>query len=489
MSAHRLVSTLLAGISTAGLVVGLYLGVTTAVEVHADGEMLAVRTMATDVGDLLARLEVALDVADEVEPTVDSAVVDGLVVKVHRAVTATVVVEDRAGVLGLDAGEFEVTAVLDNMRDALVASPAGHALDVEASFEPELGAPVGEGAVLEVEVAVPVTVRVDGKEVTLATFAPDVAGAIADAGVTLGPLDRVDPPPATPIEDADEITIARVELVEEVIDVVLEHDRVEEPTDELLQGERRVATEGRDGLRRDTYEVVLVDGAEESRARIAEVVVEEAVAEVELLGTRQPPPPTPAPPPSTPGGERVVYLTYDDGPNPSYTPPLLDLLAAYNAQATFFTLGFEVARYPDIAARVVREGHAIGNHTWSHPQLTTVSGDVLSREVLDTQSAIERATGVTPSCLRPPYGDRNATVNARVAELGLRMALWDVDPQDWRRPGTDAIVDRVLSRVRPGAVILLHDGRRERGQTVAATERLLAQLTDQGYQLRALPGC
>ncbi|MFO7777060.1 MAG: polysaccharide deacetylase family protein, partial [Nitriliruptoraceae bacterium] len=108
---------------------------------------------------------------------------------------------------------------------------------------------------------------------------------------------------------------------------------------------------------------------------------------------------------------------------------------------------------------------------------------------LDTQSAIERATGTTPACLRPPYGDRNATVNARVAELGLRMALWDVDPQDWRRPGTDAIVDRVLTRVRPGAVILLHDGRRERGQTVAATEQLLSRLTDQGYQLRALPGC
>ena len=76
-----------------------------------------------------------------------------------------------------------------------------------------------------------------------------------------------------------------------------------------------------------------------------------------------------------------------------------------------------------------------------------------------------------------------------MAELGLRMTLWDVDPEDWRRPGTDAIVDRVLSRVRPGSVILLHDGRGDRGQTVAATERLLADLTEQGYQLRALPGC
>ena len=489
MSARRLMSTLLAGISTAGLVVGLYLGLTTAVEVHADGEVIAVRTAATDVNDLLTRLEVGLGVADEVEPSVDSMLVDGLVVTVQRAVTATVVVDDRAGVLGLDAGEFEVRAVLDTMRDVLVVSPAGRALDVVASFEPELGAPVGEGSVLKVEIAVPVTVRVDGDKLALATFAADVAGAIDDAGVALGPLDRSDPPPAAPIGDAVAITIARVELLEEVVDVVLEHDRVEERTDELLQGERRVATEGRDGLRRDTYEVVSVDGTEESRARIAEVVVEQPVTEEVRVGTRQPPPPPPPPPSSTPGGERVVYLTYDDGPSPSDTPPLLDLLAASNAQATFFTLGSEVARYPGIAARIVREGHAIGNHTWSHPNLTTVSGEVLDRQVLDTQAAIQRAAGVTPTCLRPPYGDRNATVNARVAELGLRMSLWSVDPQDWRRPGTDAIVDRVLSRVRPGAVILLHDGPQNRGQTVAATERLLATLTEQGYELRALPGC
>lgn len=328
MSARRLVSTLLAGISTTGLVVGLYLGLTTPVEVHADGEVIAVRTTATDVGDLLTRLEVGLGVADEVDPSADTTLVDALVVTVQRAVTATVVVDDRAGLLGLDAGQFEVTAVLDTMRDVLAASPAGRTLDVEATFEPELGAPVGDGAVLEVEIAVPVTVRVDGEELTLATFAPEVAGAIADAGVTLGPLDRSDPPPATPLADVDVIAIARVELLEEVIDVVLEHDRVEERTDELLQGERQVATEGRDGLRRDTYEVVLVDGTEESRARIAEVVAEETVTEVVRVGTRQPPPPPPAPPSSTPGGERVVYLTYDDGPNPSYTPPLLDLLAA-----------------------------------------------------------------------------------------------------------------------------------------------------------------
>ncbi len=488
MSARTVVSSLLAAITTIGLVLGLYLGVTAAVEVHADGEVMAVRTTATDVDDLLARLEVKLGVGDEVDPGVDTTVVDGLVVTVQRAVTAAVVVDDRAGVLGIDDAEFEVTAVLDTMRDVLVASPAGGAMETEARFEPALDAPVDDGAVLQVEIAVPVTVRVDGEELTLASFAPHVEGAVGEADVALAALDRVDPSPSTPLEDVDVITIARVELLEKVVDVVLEHDRVEEGTDELLQGERQVETEGRDGLRRDTYEVVVVDGAEESRERIVEEVVDEAVAEVVLVGTRQPPPPPPAPSPGQ-DGDRVVYLTYDDGPHPTYTPALLDLLATYDARATFFALGSEVERYPGVAARIVREGHAIGNHTWSHPSLTTVSGEVLDRQVLDTQSVIQRAAGVTPTCLRPPYGARNATVNARVAELGLRMSMWNVDPEDWRQPGAGAIVDRVLSGVRPGAVILLHDGGQGRGQTVAATERLLANLTEEGYQLRSLPGC
>ncbi len=193
MTTRTLLRSLLAVVVTTGLGLGLYLGATTAVEVHADGEVVALRTVATDVDDLLARLEVTLDVADEVDPAVDTAVVDGLVVTVYRAVTATVVVDDRAEVLGLDDAELEVTAVLDTVRDVLVASPAGGALETEARFEPALDTPVEDGAVLEVEIAVPVTVRFDGEEVTLASFAPDVDGAVADADVALAPLDRVAP--------------------------------------------------------------------------------------------------------------------------------------------------------------------------------------------------------------------------------------------------------------------------------------------------------
>lgn len=470
--------------TTASLGVGIYLGVTTPVEVHADDEVIVVRTIAADVDDLLDRVDVGLGVADEVEPSGDTAVVDGLVVTVRRAVTATVVIDDPAAVLDLEAATFEVTAVFDTLRDVLVASPAAPALDVAAAFEPHLQTPVVDGGVVAVQVAVPVTVRADGDEVALTTFAPDVAGAVDDAGITVGPLDRVDPPAATPLGDVALITVARVALVEEVVEVVFDHDRVEEPTDELFLGERQVATEGRDGLRRDTYEVVLVDGVEESRERLTEEVVVVPVAEVQRIGTR----PLPVLPPVT-DGSREVYLSFDDGPNPLDTPALLDVLAAYDAQATFFVLGTAVAQHPDIAARIVGEGHAIGNHTWSHPRLTGLSRDALDRQVRDTQTAIQQAAGVTPNCLRPPYGARDATVDARVADLGLRMSLWNVDPQDWRRPGTGAIVDHVLAQVRPGAVILLHDGQRDREQTVAATQRLLAVLTEQGYQPRALPGC
>jgi peptidoglycan-N-acetylglucosamine deacetylase len=388
-------------------------------------------------------------------------------------------------VLGLDGDRFVVTAVLDTLGELLAASPAAGAAAVEARFEPELARPVTDGEVLAVEVAVPVTVRADGTARVSASYARDVAGALVAVGLELGPDDRVDPPVTTPLEHAGPITVARVEVVEELAEVVLTHEQVERSTDDLLQGERRRATEGRDGLRRDTYEVVRVDGREESRRRVRQVVVAAAVDELVLVGTR----PAPPAPPAASGQGAVVYLTFDDGPHPTYTPQLLDLLAAAGARATFFVLGAEVVRSPDLVARMVREGHAVGNHSWSHPRLPRLSPSGLTRELLDTQDAIQRASGVTPACLRPPYGDRDAAVTARAGELGLRMTLWDMDPRDWARPGTDAIVDHVLARVRPGSVVLLHDGQRDREQTVAATAQLLVALTERGYQLRALPGC
>ena len=487
----------LAAILAVGVIsVGSYLAVTTEVEVLADGERHATRTTAEDVAGVLSRLDIELGDADEVTPAPDTEVEDGLTITVHRAVTAEVVVDDRADVLGLAEERFTVTTVADTMGELLAASAAAPAVDVEARFDPGLDAAVADGDRLEVEVAVPVTIDADDEERSLTSYADTVKGALSDADVAVGADDRVDPDVDTPLAEVDRITVARVEVIEEVEEITLEHGREERPTDELVEGETEVATPGRDGLRRDTYEVVLVDGEEEARERIAGEVIEEPVDEVVLIGTADPEPtpepepqPEPEPAPAPPDDGPVVHLTFDDGPNATYTPQVLDLLAAYGARSTFFVIGEQVADHPDIAARIVDEGHAIGNHTWSHARLTEVPEATFTSEILDTQAVVEETTGTTPSCLRPPFGARDETVNQGAADLGLEMAMWDIDPRDWERPGTDTIVERVLADIEPGAVVLLHDGFRDREQTVAATERLLEWLTDQGYRVTPMPGC
>ncbi len=485
-----------AGVVAVGVIgvagVGPYLAVTAEVEVLADGERHTARTTAEDVAGVLARLDIEVADADEVTPSPDTLVEDGLTITVRRAVTAEVLLDDRGEGLGLSEGRFTVTTVADTMGELLAASPAAQATDVEARFDPGLDVAVRDGGRLEVEVAVPVTIHADGRTREFTSYADTVEGALADADVEVGADDRVEPDLDTPLTEAEKVTIARVEVTEEVEEVTLEHGRQERRTDELLEGETEVATDGRDGLRRDTYEVVLVDGEQESRERISEEVIEEPVDEMVLIGTAEPEPapePDPEPAPSPPADGPVVHLTFDDGPNATYTPQVLDLLAAHDARATFFVVGEQVADHPDIAARIVDEGHAIGNHTWSHARLTEVPDATFAREILDTQAIVEEATGTTPSCLRPPFGARDETVNQGAADLGLEMAMWDIDPRDWERPGTDAIVDHVLAEIEPGAVVLLHDGFRDREQTVAATERLLEWLTGQGYRVTPMPGC
>jgi peptidoglycan-N-acetylglucosamine deacetylase len=208
-------------------------------------------------------------------------------------------------------------------------------------------------------------------------------------------------------------------------------------------------------------------------------------------GGAQPAPaaqPTPAGPPVTAaaGSGRVVYLTFDDGPSPEWTPRVLELLARYRARATFFVLGHNAAAYPELVRQEFAAGHGIGNHTWSHRRLTGLDDDQLAAEVSATNAAIQRTTGVPVRCLRPPYATVDAASTARVKGLGLRLVLWDIDTNDYLRPSAAAIARRVLGRVRSGDVILLHDGGGDRSQTVAALEPLLAALSTRGFQLNAL---
>lgn len=180
-------------------------------------------------------------------------------------------------------------------------------------------------------------------------------------------------------------------------------------------------------------------------------------------------------------GERVVSLTFDDGPHPTYTPQILDVLARHGVKATFFVNGRNAERYPHLIDRIKAEGHVIANHGWDHSNLTKLSAAAISDQIGGTQSVLGRR-GVASRCLRPPYGATNSSVQQQAAAHGLRTINWSVDPFDFRRPGAGAIADRVTSRLRPGAVVLLHDGGGNRDQTVAALDTIIARTHAVGYR-------
>ncbi|MDQ2868101.1 MAG: polysaccharide deacetylase family protein [Verrucomicrobiota bacterium] len=153
-----------------------------------------------------------------------------------------------------------------------------------------------------------------------------------------------------------------------------------------------------------------------------------------------------------------IAMTFDDGPSEKLTPRLLDLLAQHHIKATFFVIGENAARYPDILKRAVREGHEIGNHSWSHPNLARMSEDAVRSQIKRTEDAIVSATGIRPTLLRPPYGSLTAHEKHFIHdELGYEIILWDVDPLDWKRPGPSVVTSRILHETRPGSIVLSHD--------------------------------
>jgi peptidoglycan/xylan/chitin deacetylase (PgdA/CDA1 family) len=153
-----------------------------------------------------------------------------------------------------------------------------------------------------------------------------------------------------------------------------------------------------------------------------------------------------------------IAMTFDDGPSATLTPKLLDILAAHHIRATFFVIGENVAEHPEIVARAAREGHEIGNHSWSHPNFAKMSDDAVRRQLWRTDDAIKSATGIRPKLLRPPYGSITARQKRWIHdEFGYEIILWDVDPYDWKRPGPSVVRNRILKETRPGSIVLSHD--------------------------------
>ncbi|MGC0335940.1 polysaccharide deacetylase family protein [Streptomyces sp. SLBN-8D4] len=183
------------------------------------------------------------------------------------------------------------------------------------------------------------------------------------------------------------------------------------------------------------------------------------------------------------GRGRTMVLTFDDGPDPRYTPHILDTLAEYDVRAMFFVCGEMAVDNQDLLARMADEGHVVGNHTWSHPLLTRLSRSRIRSEMERTSDVIEDAYGERPAWFRAPYGAWNRAAFQLGAELGMDPLAWSVDTLDWTTPGTRRIVGAVEHGAAPGVVVLSHDAGGDRSQSVRALRDYLPHLIDSGYHI------
>lgn len=186
-------------------------------------------------------------------------------------------------------------------------------------------------------------------------------------------------------------------------------------------------------------------------------------------------------------GSRQIALTYDDGPNDPHTLRLLELLARHGVRATFFLIGRFVAEKPEIVREIARAGHAIGNHSFHHPNLIFCSAARVRSELEQCRNVLNDTMGEHSTLWRPPFGARLPHVLGVGRKLGLEAVMWTVSANDWKIRSADLIEQRVAKRIRGGDIILMHDGSHvrmgaSRAHTVEATDRLILRLTDQGYE-------
>ncbi|MGE6261250.1 polysaccharide deacetylase family protein [Heyndrickxia sporothermodurans] len=182
--------------------------------------------------------------------------------------------------------------------------------------------------------------------------------------------------------------------------------------------------------------------------------------------------------------DKMVALTFDDGPSSVFTPQILDLLAKYHAKATFFVIGEHVEEFPQIIKRQVDEGHEIANHTYHHYYSVRKNIKNLNAELKQTSNIIQSITGYRPSLFRPVGGYYNENIihTAIKNDFKIIMWSWHQDTEDWKRPGVNKIVNNVISDTRPGDIILMHDAGGNRSQTVKALDKILATLQKEGYE-------
>jgi peptidoglycan/xylan/chitin deacetylase (PgdA/CDA1 family) len=184
-----------------------------------------------------------------------------------------------------------------------------------------------------------------------------------------------------------------------------------------------------------------------------------------------------------------MVLTFDDGPDPTWTPKVLDVLKEHHAHAVFFVTGTMASRYPDLVERIVDEGHEIGLHTFNHPDLSFQSKKRIDWELSQNQLALAGAAGIRTSLFRPPYSsfadamdDKSWPVTEYIGTRGYITVVNNTDSEDWRKPGVQQILRNATPKNGKGAIVLMHDSGGDRHQTVQALDRLLPDLRDKGYE-------
>lgn len=186
--------------------------------------------------------------------------------------------------------------------------------------------------------------------------------------------------------------------------------------------------------------------------------------------------------------EKIVAITFDDGPHPTFTPQLLDILAKYHAKATFFVSGNKVKRFPDVLKRQIEDGHEIANHTYNHIYNRNITSSTLELELMKTDTEIQRFTGKKTNLYRPVGGLYNDLIIDTAVKNGKKVILWSwqQDPKDWKSPSASTIYRNIIQGIRPGNIVLLHDwiGSEfsQTSQTVKALDEVMKYLYKNGYE-------
>ena len=186
--------------------------------------------------------------------------------------------------------------------------------------------------------------------------------------------------------------------------------------------------------------------------------------------------------------EKVVALTYDDGPYPPYTNQLLDILDRYQVKATFFEIGRNIEKHPEIVPMIIARGNELGNHSYSHKDMMFKPREYLLSEIAKTDKLLQEL-GVKQDSIsfRPPWGRRFVVLSYLLSQMHKKLIMWDVDSQDYEKTHTaEEIANRVIDNVRSGSIVVMHDGGGDRSKTVAATDMIVKTLQSKGYAFKTV---